>query len=76
VKLKILSHQNVSLRIGNILKVRAILFVRMLTIFLQRKSSRISTKEACPSLWHNRSYPTKMSTAPSSKEEVSKEVAY
>jgi hypothetical protein len=32
----------------NFQKVRAILFVRMLTIFLQRKSSSIPTKEACP----------------------------
>jgi len=28
--------------------IRAILFVRMLTIFMQRKSSSITTKEACP----------------------------
>jgi hypothetical protein len=48
VKLKILPHQNMSLFIGDIKKVRAILFERMLTIYLQRKSSSILTKEACP----------------------------
>jgi hypothetical protein len=37
-----------SLLIGDIYKVRAILYVRMLTIFLQKKSNNILTKEACP----------------------------
>jgi len=34
VKLNILPHQNMSLRIGDILKARAILFVKMLTLNL------------------------------------------
>jgi len=48
VKLKILPHLNMSLRIGDIYKVRAILFVRMLTLNLQRLSKSIPTKEVCP----------------------------
>jgi hypothetical protein len=48
VKLKIFPHQNMSLRMGDIKKERTILFVRMLSIFLQKKSSSFPTKEACP----------------------------
>jgi hypothetical protein len=48
VKLKILLHLNMSLLIGDIEKVRAMLFVRMLIIILQRMSRSIQTKEACP----------------------------
>jgi hypothetical protein len=48
VKLMIFPLQNMSFCIGDILKVRAMLFVRMLTIILQRMSRRIQAKEVCP----------------------------
>jgi hypothetical protein len=48
VKLKNLPHLKMSLRIGDIYKVRTMLFVRMLTLILQRLSISIQTKEACP----------------------------
>jgi hypothetical protein len=48
------------------------------TIFLQRKSSSIQQKKPAylSSLRHHQSHPTQLSTAPSSKEEGSEEVAY
>jgi hypothetical protein len=45
---KILPHLNMSLLIGDIQKVRAMLFVRMLIKILQRMSRSIQKKEACP----------------------------
>jgi hypothetical protein len=49
VKLKSLPYLNMSLPIGNIYlkEVMALLFVRMLTLNLQRLSRSILTKEAC-----------------------------
>jgi hypothetical protein len=66
VKLKILPHLNMSILIGDIQKVRAMLFVRMLIIILQRMSRSIQSKEAClPVITaHHRSHPIQMSTAP------------
>jgi hypothetical protein len=77
VKLKILPHLNMSLRIGDIQKVRAILFVKMLTLNLQRLSKSIPTKEAADlsSLRHHRSHQTQMSTSPGSEVEGSEGAA-
>jgi hypothetical protein len=77
VKLKILPHLNMSLLIGDIQKIRAMLFVRMLIIILHRMSKKFKQKKPSylSSLRHHRSHPIQMSKTPGLEVEGSEGVA-